>query len=121
MFFGPDGALLGKHRKLMPTSMERVLWGCGDGSTLRPSIPLRKLGAVICWEYYMPLLRMAMYAKASRCIARRRRRPRNVAADDAPHRSRRPLLRAVRLPVPAQKDLPAGVRVTIGDAPTRSS
>ena len=64
LIFGPDGALLGKHRKLMPTAMERVVWGSGDGSTL-PVIAtdLGKLGAVICWENYMPLLRTAMYAK----------------------------------------------------------
>ncbi len=64
LFFAPDGTLLGKHRKLMPTAMERIIWGCGDGSTLPVfATPLGKLGAVICWENYMPLLRMAMYAK----------------------------------------------------------
>ena len=62
--FGPDGRLLGRHRKLMPTAMERVIWGSGDGSTL-PVIdtPLGKIGSVICWENYMPLLRTAMYAR----------------------------------------------------------
>ena len=64
LFFGPDGALLGKHRKLMPTAMERLIWGFGDGSTLTVlDTPLGRLGAVICWENYMPLLRTAMYAK----------------------------------------------------------
>lgn len=64
LFFGPDGALLGKHRKLMPTAMERLVWGFGDGSTLTVvDTPIGKLGAVICWENYLPLLRMAMYAK----------------------------------------------------------
>lgn len=64
LLFGPEGDLLGKHRKLMPTAMERVIWGSGDGSTL-PVVdtPHGKLGAVICWENYMPLLRTAMYAK----------------------------------------------------------
>jgi nitrilase len=64
LIFGPDGSLLGKHRKLMPTAMERVIWGSGDGSTL-PVVPtpLGRVGAVICWENYMPLLRTAMYAK----------------------------------------------------------
>jgi nitrilase len=64
LFFSPDGALMGKHRKVMPTAMERVIWGCGDGSTLPVfATPLGRLGAVICWENYMPLLRMHMYAK----------------------------------------------------------
>ena len=64
LFFAPDGSLAGKHRKLMPTAMERLIWGFGDGSTL-PVIEtgFGKIGAVICWENYMPLLRAAMYAK----------------------------------------------------------
>jgi nitrilase len=62
--FGPDGRLLGAHRKLVPTAMERVIWGSGDGSAL-PVIdtPLGRIGAVICWENYMPLLRTALYAR----------------------------------------------------------
>jgi nitrilase len=64
LIFGPDGTLLGKHRKLMPTAMERVIWGSGDGSTLPVvATSLGKIGSVICWENYMPLLRTAMYAK----------------------------------------------------------
>jgi len=64
LFFGPDGRLLGKHRKLMPTALERLVWGQGDGSTLPVlDTEIGKIGAVICWENYMPLLRMAMYAK----------------------------------------------------------
>jgi nitrilase len=64
LFFAPDGRLLGKHRKLMPTAAERLVWGFGDGSTMPVhDTPLGKLGAVICWENYMPMLRMAMYAK----------------------------------------------------------
>ena len=64
LFFAPDGSLLGKHRKLMPTASERLVWGFGDGSTLPVfDTPFGKLGAVICWENYMPLLRMAMFAK----------------------------------------------------------
>lgn len=64
LFFDPSGMLLGKHRKLMPTAMERLIWGFGDGSTLPVfDTSLGKLGAVICWENYMPLLRMAMYNK----------------------------------------------------------
>ena len=60
----PGRALLGKHRKLMPTAMERVIWGFGDGSTLTVvDSPYGRIGSVICWENYMPMLRMAMYAK----------------------------------------------------------
>jgi nitrilase len=62
--FGPDGSLLGKHRKLVPTALERVIWGSGDGSTLPVvATPLGRIGSVICWENYMPLLRTAMYAR----------------------------------------------------------
>lgn len=64
LMFGPDGALLGKHRKLMPTASERLIWGMGDGSTLPVlDTPLGRLGAVICWENYMPALRLTMYQK----------------------------------------------------------
>ena len=64
LFFGPDGSFLGKHRKVMPTASERLVWGFGDGSTLPVfDTPLGKVGAVICWENYLPLLRAAMYAK----------------------------------------------------------
>ena len=64
LYFGPDGQLLGKHRKLKPTAGERLIWGEGDGSTLPVfSTPFGKLGGLICWENYMPLARTAMYAK----------------------------------------------------------
>jgi len=64
LFFTPDGALAGKHRKVMPTAVERLIWGQGDGSTLTVlETELGSLGAVICWENYMPLLRYTMYAK----------------------------------------------------------
>ena len=64
VFLGPDGRLLGKHRKLMPTAMERVVWGFGDGSTLTTvESPYGRIGSVICWENYMPMMRMAMYSK----------------------------------------------------------
>lgn len=64
IFLGPDGSLLGKHRKLMPTGAERLIWGFGDGSTM-PSVDAGdvRLGAAICWENYMPMFRTAMYAK----------------------------------------------------------
>jgi nitrilase len=61
-----DGArgLVGKHRKLMPTAGERLIWGFGDGSTLPVfDTAFGKVGAVICWENYMPALRMHMYAQ----------------------------------------------------------
>lgn len=62
VYLGPDGSVLGHHRKLMPTALERLVWGNGDGSTLQAvDTPYGKLGAVICWENYMPALRMAMY------------------------------------------------------------
>lgn len=64
LFFAPDGSYLGKHRKVMPTASERLVWGFGDGSTMPVfETPLGKLGAVICWENYLPLMRAAMYAK----------------------------------------------------------
>jgi nitrilase len=64
LFVSPEGRLLGKHRKLVPTAMERLVWGTGDGSTM-PAIdtPFGRLGAAICWENYMPLFRTAMYAQ----------------------------------------------------------
>ncbi|MBV8830069.1 MAG: carbon-nitrogen hydrolase family protein [Acidobacteriaceae bacterium] len=64
LMYSPEGSLLGKHRKLMPTALERIVWGFGDGSTL-PVVEtaIGRLGTVICWENYMPLLRMAMYAQ----------------------------------------------------------
>lgn len=64
LFISDSGELLGKHRKLMPTASERLIWGQGDGSTM-PVLDTRagRIGAAICWENYMPLLRTAMYAK----------------------------------------------------------
>jgi nitrilase len=64
LYFGPDGRLLGKHRKLKPTAAERLIWGEGDGSTLTVlSTELGRVGGLICWENYMPLARMALYGK----------------------------------------------------------
>lgn len=64
LYFGPDGQLLGKHRKLKPTAAERLIWGEGDGSTLTVlDTAFGKLGGLICWENYMPLARMSMYSK----------------------------------------------------------
>ena len=62
LFLDGEKGLVAKHRKLMPTGSERLIWGFGDGSTM-PVIetPLGRIGAVICWENYMPMLRVAMY------------------------------------------------------------
>jgi len=119
LFFGPDGSLLGKHRKLMPTAMERMIWGFGDGSTLTVvDSPYGRIGSVICWENYMPMLRMAMYSK-------------NVAIYCAPTADDRDTWLASMRHVALEgrcfvltacqflrrKDLPASVRVTLGDSP----
>jgi nitrilase len=119
LFFGPDGALLGKHRKLMPTAMERMIWGFGDGSTLTViDSPYGRIGSVICWENYMPMLRMAMYAKG-------------VALYCAPTADDRdtwlPSMRHVALEGRCfvltacqflrRKDFPENVRVSLGDSP----
>ena len=64
LFFNERGVLVAKHRKLMPTASERLIWGSGDGSTL-PVVQsgVGKLGAAICWENYMPMLRQSMFAR----------------------------------------------------------
>ena len=118
LFFGPDGRLLGKHRKLMPTAMERMIWGFGDGSTLTAvDSPWGRIGSVICWENYMPMLRMAMYSK-------------NVALYCAPTADDRdtwlPTMQHVALEGRCfvltacqflrKKDFPATVRVKLGDS-----
>ncbi len=66
LFFDPENGLVGKHRKLMPTATERLVWGMGDGSTL-PVVDTAagKASAAICWENHMPLLRAYMYAKGT--------------------------------------------------------
>ncbi|HEX8013009.1 MAG TPA: nitrilase-related carbon-nitrogen hydrolase [Casimicrobiaceae bacterium] len=119
LFFAPDGCLLGKHRKLMPTALERMIWGFGDGSTLTAvDSPYGRIGSVICWENYMPMLRMAMYAK-------------NVALYCAPTADDRdtwlPSMRHVALEGRCfvltacqflrKRDFPPTVRVTLGDSP----
>jgi nitrilase len=119
LFFGPDGHLLGKHRKLMPTAMERMIWGFGDGSTLAViDSPYGRIGSVICWENYMPMLRMAMYSK-------------NVALYCAPTADDRdtwlPSMRHIALEGRCfvltacqyikKNAFPSTVRVSLGDAP----
>ena len=61
---GPDGKILNRHRKLMPTNPERMVWGMGDATGLKVvDTPLGRLGCLICWESYMPLARYALYAQ----------------------------------------------------------
>jgi len=62
--FAPDGTLAARHRKLMPTGAERLVWGTGDGSTLTVTdTGFGRLGGLVCWENYMPLARAALYAR----------------------------------------------------------
>lgn len=64
VFIGPDGRLIGKHRKLVPTYHERLIWGQGDGSTLEVfDTALGRLGGLICYEHLMPLARYTLYTK----------------------------------------------------------
>lgn len=61
---GPDGSVLNRHRKVMPTNAERMVWGFGDGTGLKVvDTPCGRIGALICWENYMPQARLAMYAQ----------------------------------------------------------
>lgn len=60
--FGPNGALLNHHRKLVPTYTERMVWGPGDADGLRAvDTPAGRVGALVCWEHWMPLARQAMH------------------------------------------------------------
>ena len=69
IYIGPDGALLGKHRKLIPTGAERLVWAQGDGSTLDAyDTELGKLGGLLCWENYMPLARYAFQAAGTEIL-----------------------------------------------------
>jgi len=62
LYYAPDGTLAQKHRKLVPTNHERLVWGQGDGGGLRAfQTPLGRLGGLICWENYMPLARFSLY------------------------------------------------------------
>jgi nitrilase len=64
LYLGPDGGVMGVHRKLMPTGGERLVWGYGDGSGLAVhDTEFGRLGGLICWENYMPLARAAVYAQ----------------------------------------------------------
>jgi predicted amidohydrolase len=60
--FGPDGTLLNRHRKLVPTYTERMVWGPGDSRGLRAvTTTFGRVGALVCWEHWMPLARQAMH------------------------------------------------------------
>lgn len=62
---GPDGTILNRHRKLMPTNPERMVWGAGDATGLKVvDTPAGRIGCLICWESYMPLARYALYAQS---------------------------------------------------------
>ncbi|MFC2951802.1 carbon-nitrogen hydrolase family protein [Marinicaulis aureus] len=64
LVFSADGKFCGRRKKLMPTAAERVIWGCGDGSTLDAfDVRAGRVGAAICWENFMPMLRMSQYAQ----------------------------------------------------------
>jgi len=61
---GPDGKLLNRHRKLMPTNPERMVWGFGDATGLKVvESPAGRIGTLLCWENYMPLARYALYSQ----------------------------------------------------------
>ena len=64
LYFSPEGRLVDRHRKLVPTGSERTVWGMGDGSTLRVvDTQHGRIGGLICWENYMPLARFHLYAQ----------------------------------------------------------
>jgi len=64
LYFDPKGNLVGKHRKIKPTGLERYIWAESDGTSLISlDTSLGKIGGLICWENYMPLARMALYQK----------------------------------------------------------
>jgi nitrilase len=119
LFFGPDGRLLGKHRKLMPTALERMIWGFGDGSTLTAvDSPYGRIGSVICWENYMPMLRMAMYAKNVALYCAPTADDRDTWLSSMQHvalEGRCFVLTACQFL--RKRDFPDNVRVSLGDSP----
>lgn len=119
LFFAPDGQLLGKHRKLMPTALERMIWGFGDGSTLTVvESPYGRIGSVICWENYMPMLRMAMYSKNVALYCAPTADDRDTWLSSMQHvalEGRCFVLTACQFV--RKKDFPVTVRVSLGDSP----
>lgn len=70
LFIDDRGKILGKHRKLIPTGGERLIWAQGDGKTLNVfETSIGKIGGLICWENYMPLARQAMYNGGTQILA----------------------------------------------------
>jgi len=70
LFIDEKGLILGKHRKLMPTNCERIIWAQGDGSTLESyDTSAGKIAALICWENFMPLARNAIYEAGTQILA----------------------------------------------------
>jgi nitrilase len=64
LVFSPSEGLIAKHRKLMPTGSERLIWGQGDGSTMKVvNTEIGRIGVAICWENYMPMYRQHLYAQ----------------------------------------------------------
>ena len=64
LYINEKGQIVGKHRKLVPTYTERLIWGRGDGSQLTVvDGPVGKVGGLVCWEHWMPLARQAMHSK----------------------------------------------------------
>jgi nitrilase len=119
LFFAPDGRMLGKHRKLMPTALERMIWGFGDGSTLTAvDSPYGRIGSVICWENYMPMLRMAMYSKNVALYCAPTADDRDTWLSSMQHialEGRCFVLTACQFI--RKKDFPDTVRVSLGDSP----
>ena len=119
LFFAPDGRLLGKHRKLMPTALERMIWGFGDGSTLTVvDSPYGRIGSVICWENYMPMLRMAMYSKNIALYCAPTADDRDTWLSSMQHvalEGRCFVLTACQFI--RKKDFPDAVRISLGDSP----
>jgi len=119
LFFGPEGTLLGKHRKLMPTALERMIWGFGDGSTLTVvDSPYGRIGSVICWENYMPMLRMAMYSKNVALYCAPTADDRDTWLSSMQHialEGRCFVLTACQFI--RKKEFPDSVRVSLGDSP----
>ena len=63
LIYSPEGELALRHRKLMPTNHERLVWGLGDGKGLETvATDIGAVGGLICWENLMPLARFALYA-----------------------------------------------------------